>query len=77
MTREMKDNNAAILRDADHYQLRRWTLAEFKQKMNYQKTSSVEHFGVGASSADAEHAASAAKASRAKAAATKAEDEFK
>ena len=74
---EVKNNNAAIERDADHYQLRRWTLAEFKQKMNYQKTSSVEHFGVGASTSDAEHAASAAKASRAKAAATKAEDEFK
>jgi hypothetical protein len=71
---EMQKNNADILRDKDRYALRVMTLAEFKQKMNYQKSTSVEHFGGGASTGDVNRAAAAAKAKGAAKAATKADD---
>jgi hypothetical protein len=73
---EMVKNNGEILRDADRYQLHKWSLADFKQKMNYQKSSSVERFGTGATTSDVGRAASAAKATKAgkAAAASKTED---
>ncbi len=61
---EFIKNNGEILRDVDRYQLRKLTLADFKQRMNYQKTSSVEHFG-GASTSDVGRAASALKSNKA------------
>ena len=42
---EFVKNNGDILRDAERYQVRKLTLADFKQQMGYQKSSSVEHFG--------------------------------
>ena len=44
---EFKKNHGEILRDAERYHLRKMTLADFKQQMDYQKSSSVEHFGSG------------------------------
>lgn len=76
--------NVEIERDATNYQLKPWSLADFKQKLNYQKTSSLESFGSGASSGDTGPAAAPAPATtrpttpKAKAAAaSKADDEFK
>ena len=73
-SQETVKNHGDILRDAERNHLHKWSLSDFKQKMNYQKTSSVEHFGSSASPVDAD-AARAAKA-RAKAA-SKAEDSGK
>ena len=75
-------NNTEIERDAARYQLdlHPWSLADFKQKLNYQKTSSLERFGAGASSGDSGPAPAATKTlpKAAKAVpASKAEDEFK
>ena len=42
---EFKKNHAEILGDAARYQVRQLTLADFKQQMDYQKSSSIEHFG--------------------------------
>jgi hypothetical protein len=61
---EFIKNHGEILRDTERYQLRKLTLADFKQRMNYQKTSSVEHFG-GASTSDVGRAASALKTNKA------------
>ena len=47
---EFIKNNGEIISDADHYHLQKLNLIDFKQQVNYQKTSSVEHFGSGASS---------------------------
>ena len=44
---EFMKNNGEILRDAERYQVRKMTLGDFKQQMDYQKSSSVEHFGSG------------------------------
>ena len=46
---EVIKSHGEILRDAEHYQVRKMTLSDFKQQMGYQKSSSVEHFGSGAS----------------------------
>ena len=46
---EFVKNHGAILSDAEHYQVRKMTLTDFKQQMGYQKSSSVEHFGSGPS----------------------------
>ncbi len=62
-TPEMKQNNTVIESDAAKNKLHEWTLSEFKQQVNYQKSSSVENFGVGASSSgDAERPTAAPKA---------------
>jgi hypothetical protein len=72
-------NNTDIERDASRYQLHSWTLADFKQKLNYQKTSSLERYGSGASSADSGPAPAATPAPKANKAApaSKADEEFK
>jgi len=58
-------NNGEILRDADRYHVQVMKLAEFKQQMGYQKSSSVEHFnGVGASTSEVNRAAGALKAAK-------------
>jgi hypothetical protein len=68
-TPEFQKNHAEILRDADRYQLTRMSLSEFKQQMNYVKSSSVEHFGGSTTSAgNVGTAASNAKTGKAKAA---------
>ena len=55
-------NHGDILRDAEHYQVHKMTLPDFKQQMGYQKSSSVEHFGTSAPSVDAGKAPGAPKA---------------
>ena len=62
---EFKKNHAEILHEADRYQIRKMTLNDFKQQMNYQKTSSVEHFGGSATPGDASRPATPAKAGKA------------
>jgi uncharacterized coiled-coil protein SlyX len=70
-------NNSDIERDASQYKLHDWTLSEFKQRLNYQKSSSVEHFGAGASSGDTGPAPAAAKTPAApKAPAASSDDDF-
>jgi hypothetical protein len=72
---EAVKTNTDILKDASRYQLKVWSLADFKQRMNYQKSSSVEHFGAGASGGEPEKPAAVPKAKPAKpAAASKADD---
>ena len=67
--------NTAILGEASRYQLHDWSMADFKAKTNYQKSSSVEHFGAGASGGDGDKPAVVPKPKAAKpAAATKADD---
>jgi hypothetical protein len=75
---ELAKNSGDIERDAAHNQLRVWTLSEFKQRLNYQKSSSVERFGAGASSGDSGSPAAPARAPKAAKApaASKAEDDF-
>ena len=64
-----------IVGDATRYKLKVWSLADFKQRMNYQKSSSVERFGAGPSGGDSEKPASVPKPKAAKPApATKADD---
>ncbi len=75
---EFMKNNGEILRDAERYHLQVLKLADFKQQMGYQKSSSVEHFGSsGTSPGDVSRAASAARTSKPapKAAATTEESE--
>ena len=74
-SKEMIDNNAKILGDAERNQLHRMTLTDLKQKTNYQKSSSVEHFGAGAGSVDANAAARAARAAAKAKPASKAPDD--
>ena len=62
---EFMKNHDEILRDAERYQVRKMTLSDFKQQMNYQKSSSVEHFGGSATAGEISRAASAAKAGKA------------
>jgi hypothetical protein len=58
-------NNGEILSDADRYHVQVMKLAEFKQQMGYQKSSSVEHFnGVGASTSELNRAAGTLKAAK-------------
>ncbi len=66
--------NTEILRDASRIKLTVWSLADFKQRMNYQKSSSVEHFGAGASGGDSEKPAPSPRPKAPKAAASKADD---
>jgi hypothetical protein len=74
-SQEFMKNHGAILHDVDRYHVNIIKLPDFKQQMNYQKSSSVEHFG-GATTSDVSRAANAAKKTPApKAAATKSEDE--
>ncbi len=42
---EFMKTNGDILRDAERYHVQVLKLSDFKLQMNYQKTSSVEHFG--------------------------------
>src|SRR5271157_1939672 len=71
---EFIKNNGAIISEAERYQVHTMTLSDFKQQMNYQKSSSVEHFGSGASTSDANRAALATKAGKAAKAAPKSAD---
>jgi len=74
-TPEVIKSHGEILRDAEHYQVRKMTLSDFKQQMGYQKSSSVEHFGNGGStSSGVGRASSAPKAGSAPKAAPKSED---
>ncbi len=71
-------SHGEILRDAEYYQVRKMTMADFKQQMGYQKSSSVEHFGSGASAlSGASRAGSAPKAGSTPKAAPKSEDSGK
>ena len=71
-TPEFVKNHGDILRDAERYQVHKMTLVDFKQQMNYQKSSSVEHFGGGGASSDVGSAASGLKPGKAAAPAPKA-----
>ncbi|MGO9111681.1 MAG: hypothetical protein ACLP9L_20845 [Thermoguttaceae bacterium] len=71
---EMIKNHGAIISDAERYQVHKMTLSDFKQQMNYQKSSSVEHLGSGGSTSDASRAAMATKAGKAAKAAPKSGD---
>ncbi len=71
---EFVKNHGDILRDAEHYQVHTMTLADFKQQMNYQKSSSVEHFAGSALTTDVSQAALATKAGKAAKAAPKSAD---
>ncbi len=51
-----------MINDADRLAVKHMPLSEFKQRMGYQKTSSIEHFGHGTTAGDVSKAASAAKA---------------
>ena len=70
-SQEFIKNHGEILSDAERYQVRKMTLAEFKQQMNYQKSSSVEHFGSGASTSDVGQGRPGPKAGKAAKAAAK------
>jgi hypothetical protein len=78
-SQETVKNNGLIQAEATRYQLHNWSLDDFRQKTNYQKSSSLEQFGAGASGGNATSAPTAPKAApKAKApAASKAEDDFK
>jgi hypothetical protein len=75
---ETVKNNGEIIKEAVRYQLHDWSLADFKQKMNYQKSSSVERFGAGATGGGSERPAvmPKPKAAKAPAAESKTEDAF-
>ena len=73
-SQEFFKNFGEIVRAADRYQVHKMTLADFKQQMNYQKSSSVEHFSGGASTSDVGQAALATKAGKAAKAAAKSAD---
>ena len=78
---ECVKNHGEILRDAERYQVHKMTLVDFKQQMNYQKSSSVEHFGSGTTTSDVSRAASGMRtgktAPKAAPAAAKSEDSEK
>jgi hypothetical protein len=57
-------NNGEILRDADRYHVQVMKLGEFKQQMDYHKSSSVEHFSGASSGSDLSRAANAIKAAK-------------
>ena len=71
---EFVKNYGDILRDAERYQVHKMTLSDFKQQMDYKKSSSVEHFAGGASTSNIGQAALATKAGKAAKAAAKSAD---
>ncbi len=60
-SQEVIKNNGEILSDAERNHLRKMTLADFKQLMGYQKSSSVEHFGGSAPTSGVSRASMAPK----------------
>ncbi|MEI8375583.1 MAG: hypothetical protein WCJ35_22405 [Planctomycetota bacterium] len=59
---EVIKSHGEILRDAEHYQIRKMTLSDFKERMGYQKSNSVEHFGSGAATSSGTSRAGTPKA---------------
>ena len=56
-SQEFVKNHGDILRDAERYQVHKMTLSDFRQQMNYQKSSSITHFasGTAPSNVDKQH----------------------
>ncbi len=67
-------NHTALINDADRYQVHKMTLTDFKQQVDYKKSSSIEHFNNAGASGDVGQAAQATKAAKAAKAAPKSTD---